>query len=48
MIGEFCQPIAARVGEALKLNQRELCVRKQGIDLIPWTVNPLEGVERLT
>ncbi|HSO12053.1 MAG TPA: hypothetical protein VLT51_06730 [Anaerolineales bacterium] len=33
----------AGVGEALKLRQREF-VLSQGIDLITWTVNPLEGV----
>ena len=31
------------VGEALKTHQREL-VLNQGVDLITWTVNPLEGV----
>lgn len=33
----------AGVGEALKNYQREF-VLKQGLDLITWTVNPLEGV----
>lgn len=33
----------AGVGEALKTRQREF-VLKQGVDLITWTVNPLEGV----
>jgi predicted GNAT superfamily acetyltransferase len=33
----------AGVGEALKLRQREF-VLNQGIDLVTWTVNPLEGV----
>jgi predicted GNAT superfamily acetyltransferase len=31
------------VGEALKLRQRDFVV-SQGLDLITWTVNPLEGV----
>ena len=31
------------VGEALKIYQREF-VLNQGVDLITWTVNPLEGV----
>jgi predicted GNAT superfamily acetyltransferase len=31
------------VGEALKLRQRDF-VLSQGVDLITWTVNPLEGV----
>jgi len=33
----------AGIGEALKLHQRKF-VLDQGIDLITWTVNPLEGV----
>ena len=33
----------AGVGEALKIRQREF-VLSQGLDLITWTVNPLEGL----
>lgn len=43
MLGVLPAYRQAGVGEALKLRQRDF-VLSQGVDLITWTVNPLEGI----
>ena len=43
MMGVLRDYRSAGIGEALKAFQREI-VLSQGLDLITWTVNPLEGV----
>ncbi|HEY3312605.1 MAG TPA: hypothetical protein VGK00_13270 [Anaerolineales bacterium] len=43
MLGVLPSYRKSGAGEALKVFQREY-VRKQGLDLITWTVNPLEGI----